>query len=39
MDYVAFLRFRPPVSATERDAALNRRASWRYPADMRLIAE
>jgi hypothetical protein len=39
MDYLAFLRFRPSVPATERDAALKRRAGWQYPADMRLIAE
>ena len=39
MDYVAFLKFRPSLPAAERDAALMRRASWQYPAGMRVIAE
>lgn len=39
MEYVAFLRFRPSVSAVERDAALQRRASWQYPDAIKLIAE
>jgi len=39
MEYVAFLRFRPSVSAAERDAALQRRASWQYPDAIKLIAE
>jgi hypothetical protein len=39
VDYVAFLKFRPSLSAAERDGALMRRASWEYPAGMRVIAE
>ena len=39
MDYVAFLGFRPSVSGADRDAALMRRASWQYPAGIKLIAE
>ncbi len=39
MEYVAFLRFRPSVSAAERDAALQRRASWQYPDAIKLIGE
>jgi hypothetical protein len=39
MEYVAFLRFRPSVSAAERDAALQRRASWQYPDGIKVIAE
>jgi hypothetical protein len=39
VDYVAFLSFRPSVATTERDAALARRASWQYPAGIKLIAE
>jgi Protein of unknown function (DUF3303) len=39
VDYVAFIRFRPSVSAAERDAALQRRASWQYPDGVKLIAE
>ncbi|MGY1602390.1 DUF3303 domain-containing protein [Geodermatophilus sp. SYSU D00815] len=39
MEYVALLRFRPEVSAAERDRALVRRASWRYPDGIRPIAE
>jgi hypothetical protein len=39
MDYVALLRFRPNVSAAERDQALMRRAAWNYPEGLRLIAE
>ena len=39
MDYVAFLKFRPSISAAERDAALVRRASWQYPAGLQVIAE
>ena len=39
MDYVAFLRFRASVPAAERDGALMRRAAWKYPDDVRVIAE
>ena len=39
MDYVARLTFRSSVSGDERDAALLRRASWDYPAGVRVIAE
>lgn len=39
MDYVAFISFRPSVSAADRDAALTRRAGWQYPAGIELIAE
>jgi hypothetical protein len=39
VDYVAILRFRPSVSSAERDAALGRRASWKYPDGIRPIAE
>jgi len=39
MEYVALLRARPSVSAAERDAALGRRAAWKYPDGIRQIAE
>jgi hypothetical protein len=39
MDYVALLTLRSAVSSAERDAGLSRRASWQYPAGIRLIAE
>lgn len=39
VDYVATLRFRPSVSAADRDAALVRRAGWQYPEGITLIAE
>jgi hypothetical protein len=39
MEYVAFLRFRPSVSAADRDAALLRRASWQYPEGVKVISE
>ncbi len=39
MDYVALLSFRSSVSAADRDAALMRRASWKYPAGITPIAE
>jgi hypothetical protein len=39
MDYVALLRFRASVPAAERDAALMRRAAWKYPDGVRVIAE
>jgi hypothetical protein len=39
MDYVALLSFRASVPAAERDGALMRRATWQYPAGIRVIAE
>src|SRR3978361_2557470 len=39
MEYVALMRFRPQVSAEERDRALLRRAAWVYPEGIRPIAE
>ena len=39
MDFVALLRFRPSTTSAERDAALIRRAGWKYPAGLRVIAE
>jgi uncharacterized protein DUF3303 len=39
MDYVALLRFRASVPAAERDGALMRRAAWKYPEGIRVIAE
>jgi hypothetical protein len=39
MEFVAFLRPRPSSSAAERDASLGRRAAWKYPDGIRLIAE
>ena len=39
MDFVALLSFRPTVPAAERDGALMRRSTWKYPASVRVIAE
>lgn len=39
MDFVALLKFRSSLAAAERDAALARRAAWKYPEDIRVIAE
>ena len=39
MDFVALLKFRSSLSAAEMDAALARRATWKYPKDIRVIAE
>ncbi|MGZ4538589.1 MAG: DUF3303 domain-containing protein [Blastococcus sp.] len=39
MEYVGLLRFRPSVPAAERDAALMRRAAWKYPDGITLISE
>ncbi|MCW2533631.1 MAG: hypothetical protein JWP62_3201 [Blastococcus sp.] len=39
MEFVALLRFRPSVPASDRDAALMRRAAWQYPDGVKLIAE
>jgi len=39
VDYVSLLRFRASVPAAERDGALMRRAGWKYPDGIRVIAE
>ena len=39
MDYVGLLKFRDSASAAERDAGLMRRAAWKYPEGIRVIAE
>jgi hypothetical protein len=39
VDYVALLRFRASVPAAERDGAFMRRAAWKYPDGVRVIAE
>jgi hypothetical protein len=39
VDYVALLRFRTSIPAAERDGALMRRAAWKYPEGVRVIAE
>ena len=39
MEFVALLKFRPSVSAAERDAALMRRAGWQFPDGLKVIAE
>jgi hypothetical protein len=39
MDFVALLKFRSSLSAAEVDSALARRATWKYPDDIRVIAE
>ena len=39
MEFVALMRFRPTVSAAERDAASMRRAAWQYPDGLKVIAE
>lgn len=39
MDYVAVLSFRSSIRPEERDAALMRRASWKYPEGIEVIAE
>jgi hypothetical protein len=39
MDYVALLRYRSSVAGPERDAALLRRTTWKYPDGIQLIAE
>jgi Protein of unknown function (DUF3303) len=39
VDYVALLSFRGSVPAAERDGALMRRAAWKYPDGVRVIAE
>jgi hypothetical protein len=39
MDYVGILKFRKSVGGAERDAALMRRAGWRYPEGVKVVAE
>ena len=39
MDYVGILSFRQGANAAERDAALQRRASWSYPSGVTPICE
>jgi Domain of unknown function (DUF3303) len=39
VDYVALLNFRASVPAAERDGALMRRAAWKYPDGVRVVAE
>jgi Protein of unknown function (DUF3303) len=39
VEYVALLKFRPSVSAADRDAALMRRASWKYPDGVEVTVE
>ena len=39
MEFVALLKFRSTLSAAEADAALGRRAAWKYPEDIKVIAE
>jgi hypothetical protein len=39
MDYVGFLKFRPSVTSEQRDAALMRRAAWKYPDGVKVLAE
>ena len=39
MDFVALLKFRSALSAAEADAALGRRATWKYPEGIKVIAE
>ena len=39
MDFVALLKFRSALSAAEADAALGRRAAWKYPEGINVIAE
>ena len=39
VDFVALLSFRPSVPAAERDGALMRRATWKYPSGVQVIAE
>jgi Domain of unknown function (DUF3303) len=39
MDYVATMKFRDSVSPGDRDAGLARRAVWKYPDGIKVIAE
>ena len=39
MDFVALLKFRSSLSSADADAALMRRAAWKYPDGIKLIAE
>lgn len=39
MDFVTLLKFRSTLSAAEADAALGRRAAWKYPEGIEVKAE
>ena len=39
MDFVVLLKFRSSVSAAEADAGVGRRAAWKYPEGVQVIAE
>ena len=39
MDFVVLLKFRSSVSAAEADVVLGRRAAWKYPEGVQVIAE
>lgn len=39
MDYVMLLRWKQGLTRDQRDAALIRRAGWRYPEGLQLVAE
>src|SRR5215211_269224 len=39
MDFVALLKIRSSASAAEANAALGRRAAWKYPEGIQVIAE
>jgi len=39
MDFVVLLKFRSSLSAADADAALGRRAAWKYPDGIQVIAE
>jgi hypothetical protein len=39
VDFVALLSFRPSVPTADRDRALMRRAAWKYPQGVQVIAE
>ena len=39
MDFVVLLKFRSSLSAADADAALGRRAAWKYPDGIKVIAE
>lgn len=39
VDFVALLSFRPTVPAAERDGALMRRSTWKYPPGVQVVAE
>jgi hypothetical protein len=39
VEYVALLKFRETVSPADQDAALMRRAAWKYPDGIRVMFE